>query len=133
MADLIWNQEQMTTGVPAVDAQHQEWIRRYNEFNRAIQEGKGMDAVKNTLDFFIDYADTHFKFEEKVMAERNCSAAKANKDAHKSMLKTLKGFKSYGRKNKFSMIEMVGLRIQMEKWLVDHILGIDIKLRETVR
>ena len=61
MATIIWNPKTMATGVPVVDAQHQEWIRRYNEFDEAISQGKGMNVVQNTLDFFLAYADVHFK------------------------------------------------------------------------
>jgi hemerythrin len=131
MADITWNPQKMATGVPAVDAQHQEWIRRYNNFNNAIQQGKGVEAVQSTLEFFVDYADTHFKFEEEIMSEHNCAAAKANLEAHEHMRNILAGFKSYAEKHGYSMSEMIGLRIQMEEWLIKHILTIDIQLRNT--
>jgi hemerythrin len=129
MANIVWNSQKMTTGVPEVDAQHQEWIRRYNEFNDAIHQGKGIESVKRTLDFFIEYADIHFKLEEAAMAERGCPAAEANRIAHEHMRNILSGFKSYAVKYGYSMSEMIGLKIQMEQWLVKHILTIDVKLR----
>jgi hemerythrin len=131
MADIIWDPQKMATGVPTVDAQHQEWIRRYNKFNNAIHQGEGIEAVQSTLDFFVDYADTHFKFEEAVMAERNCPAAKDNLAAHEHMRSILAGFKSYAKTHGYSMFEMIGLRMQMEEWLVKHILTIDIQLRDS--
>jgi hemerythrin-like metal-binding protein len=127
---INWDPEKMVTGVPEVDAQHQEWIRRYNKFNDAIQQGMGVESVQSTLDFFIDYADIHFKLEEVAMIERNCPAAKANLVAHQHMRGILAGFKSYAKIHGYSMSEMLGLRIQMEKWLVKHILTIDIQLRD---
>ncbi|MFZ5912499.1 MAG: bacteriohemerythrin [Chloroflexota bacterium] len=131
MTTIIWDPEKMSTGVPGVDAQHQEWIRRYNSFCDAITQGKGMEEVKRTLNFFIEYADTHFNYEEKVMAERHCRTAEANRAAHENMRQILAGFNGYVAQHGYSIMEMQGLRLQMEKWLINHILNIDLGLRET--
>lgn len=130
MAKIIWDLQRMSTGVPEVDAQHQEWIRRFNEFNDAICHGKGIEAVQSTLDFFMEYANTHFALEEAMMAKQNCPAAKANLAAHDQMRSILSGFKSYGKKHGYTLSDMQGLRIQMEDWLVNHILTIDVQLRD---
>lgn len=131
MAAIIWDPKKMSTGVAAVDAQHQEWIRRFNQFDEAISQGKGMDVVQSTLEFFIKYADVHFKFEESVMDECNCPAAKDNRDAHEHMRNVLKGFNAYVSKHGYSISEIYGLKHQMEEWLLNHILTIDIRLRDS--
>ena len=131
MTTITWNPKTMATSVPEVDAQHQEWIRRYNQFDEAISQGKGIEAVQSTLDFFISYADVHFKFEESVMDERHCSAAMDNQAAHEHMRNILRGYKSYVNKHGFSIAEVQGLKHQMEEWLVKHILTIDIQLRDS--
>jgi hemerythrin-like metal-binding protein len=91
-----------------------------------------MEEARQTLDFFIQYADTHFSYEEKVMDERHCAAAELNREDHENMRRILAGFHEYVDHHGYSIIEMQGLRSQMEKWLVNHILTIDIRLRETV-
>ena len=48
---INWDPNKMATGVPEVDAQHQEWIRRYNEFDAAVSHGQGLEAVQSALDF----------------------------------------------------------------------------------
>ncbi|MBI5353917.1 MAG: hemerythrin family protein [Chloroflexi bacterium] len=131
MANIVWDPQKMATGVKAVDAQHQEWIRRYNKFNDAIHQGKGIEVVQSTLEFFIDYTDVHFAVEEAAMAERNYPAAKDNLAAHELMRSVLAGFKSYVEVHGYSMPEILGLRIRMEEWLVNHILTIDIQLRDS--
>lgn len=131
MAQISWDQEAMSTGVPEVDAQHQEWIRRFNQFDEAINQGKGVDAIQKTLDFFITYADVHFTFEEAVMDKHNCPAAKDNREAHGKMRRILRGYKTYVEKHGFSILELRGLKYQMERWLIEHILTIDIQLRDT--
>jgi hemerythrin-like metal-binding protein len=131
MTTITWNPKTMATGVPEVDAQHQEWIRRYNQFDDAINQAKGIEAVQSTLDFFIRYADVHFKFEETVMDECHCPAAKDNHAAHEHMRNILRGYEAYAKKHGFSIKEVTGLKHQMEGWLVKHILTIDIQLRDS--
>ncbi len=131
MTTITWNPTAMSTGVPEVDAQHQEWIRRYNAFDEAIDQGKGMEVVQSTLEFFLRYADVHFKFEEAVMDERHCAAATANRVDHEHMRNILKGFNSSVKAHGYSISEIVGLKLRMEEWLIKHILTIDIQLRNT--
>jgi hemerythrin len=131
MTTIVWNPKTMSTGVPKVDAQHQEWIRRYNLFDDAITQGKALDVVQSTLDFFVEYADFHFDFEESVMEERHCSAAAANKADHEHMRNILRGFNKYVKKHGFSVSEVISLKIEMEEWVVKHILTIDVQLRDS--
>lgn len=129
MAAIIWNPQKMSTGVPTVDAQHQEWIRRYNEFDEAINQGKGMETVQNTLEFFLAYADVHFKLEEEVMDQRRCPASRENRIDHEHMRNILSGFRARVKRYGYSISEVIGLKLRMEEWLIKHILTIDIQLR----
>lgn len=127
---IKWDSAKMSTGFADVDAQHQEWIRRFNQFDEAIQKQHGLEAVRSTLDFFIGYANTHFALEERRMAEQNCPTAEANRAAHQVMRDMLSGFKKYLEKKEVSMSDVAVLRYDMENWLVTHILEIDIKLKD---
>lgn len=128
MATITWNSKTMATGMSVVDAQHQEWIRRYNQFDEAINQGKGPEAIKNTLDFFIAYTNIHFKFEEALMDERHCSAATDNHADHEYMRQMLADFV---KNREYSINEVIGLKLKMKEWLVKHILTIDIQLRNS--
>ena len=127
---IKWDPKKMSTNVPEVDAQHQEWIRRFNEFDAAVSQGLGLEFVSSTLDFFANYADTHFTLEEAFMAERHCPAAEANRLAHDQMRRILAGFKAYVAREGASMVEVAALKMEMQEWLVKHILTIDIQLRD---
>lgn len=126
---INWDPSEMATGVPEVDAQHQEWLRRYNEFDEAISQGMGLDAMRRTLDFFATYAETHFRFEEACMVERNCPAEEANRLAHERMRNILGGLKRYMGQKGISLIQVGILQREMHEWLVKHILTVDIQLR----
>ena len=68
---IEWNSEKMATGFPEIDAQHKEWIRRVNEFDDAVVNRKGLEAIQNTLDFLAQYSETHFSGEEVLMTQHN--------------------------------------------------------------
>jgi hemerythrin-like metal-binding protein len=129
---IEWDPEKMGTGVPEVDRQHREWIRRYNQFDEAVSAGQGLEAIRTTIDFFANYAETHFKLEEARMDEYNCPAAAANRADHNKMRTILSGLQSYVSKRGASLIEVESLRQRMSDWLINHILTIDIRLRECV-
>ena len=39
----------MTTGFPEIDAEHQELLRRFNQFHEAVKSHHGKEAVEKTL------------------------------------------------------------------------------------
>ncbi len=86
--------------------------------------------MRSTLDFFANYAEVHFKIEEAYMDERDCPAAEANRTGHQQMRNILAGFQEYMKHQGVSMIEVSTLRLEMQEWLVKHILTIDIQLRD---
>lgn len=131
MARITWDSKTMSTGVPEVNAQHQEWLRRYNQFDDAIRQGKALEVVHSTLNFFIQYAEFHFKFEESVMDERLCSAAQANHVDHQLMRNILSAYQAYEKQYGYSIGEVIGLKLRMDQWLIKHILTIDIQLRDS--
>lgn len=126
---IKWNPPLLATGIPEIDAQHQEWIRCFNEFDNAVCQGRGMEIMDSTLDFFIKYAENHFKFEEAVMDELRCPAAEINRTDHESMKAILYGFKCYWVRHEITPVDIASLRLEMQEWLVNHIMTIDTKLR----
>ena len=127
---IKWDPEKMATGVPEVDEQHQEWIRRYNEFDEAVSEGKGLEVVRDALVFFANYAETHFRLEEACMNKRHCPAAEANRAGHERMRNILIGFDEYVERKGVSMVQVTILKKEMQEWLIEHMLTIDIQLRD---
>ena len=127
---IKWDSKTMATNVAEVDAQHQEWIRRFNVFDEAISQGHGLDALRSTLDFFANYAEEHFRLEEAQMDAHHCPAAEANRIGHQQMRNILSGFQQYLKYQNVSLVEVAALRMEMYQWLVNHILTVDIRLRD---
>lgn len=126
---ILWDEEKMTTGVPEIDAQHREWIRRFNEFEEAVVNRKGQEAIKATLDFMGRYAETHFADEEGRMAQLNSPALEENRSEHNEFRRKLAEIKSWVEREGATTVEVVALKGTLEDWLVNHICTVDVKLR----
>lgn len=122
----------MTTGVAEIDAQHQELIRRFNDFHDAVVHAKGKDVVARTLTFLGEYTVTHFAREEACMTAHRCPAAAANKSAHDKVRADLARIKARIAKDGINSINVVQLELILGNWIRNHIATIDVKLRECV-
>ena len=128
---IQWDEQRMTTGVPEIDAQHKEWIRRFNEFEEAVVNHKGQEAIQATLDFLGRYAETHFADEEARMISSKSPALEENRSDHDVFRRKLAEIRSWVEREGATTVEVLALRGTLEDWLVNHICTIDVKLRGT--
>lgn len=129
---ITWNQERMTTGVPEIDREHQELIRRFNEFHEAMTKGRGRDAAAKLLAFIVEYTENHFAHEEKCMRERRCPTAAANLAAHNALRREIADLKPKLKEGGLSLVDLIKIERTLGDWLQSHICAIDVKLRDTV-
>jgi hemerythrin len=126
---VVWDNS-LATGSHSVDNQHKELFRQVAAFEDAMKQGKGRDELRKILDFLAKYVVRHFADEEKLMAKVNCPAAAVNKQAHTQFLTTYsnlrKQFDGAGA-GPALVLDMYNL---LSKWLVQHIKGIDVQLRD---
>jgi hemerythrin-like metal-binding protein len=128
---IEWNGEKMATGLSDIDAQHKEWIRRFNEFDAAVVSRKGQDAIQSTLDFLAQYTEIHFAGEEASMARLHSPALAANRAAHDEFRGKIAEIKAWVKQEGATPVEVVALKVTLEEWLVNHICTIDVQLRDT--
>ncbi len=129
---ITWDEQRMTTGVPEIDAQHQELIRRFNSFHDAVVHARGREAIGQTLRFLHEYARTHFSKEEACMAAYRCPAAATNKAAHDEVRAQLAKIEERMDRAGIQSIDVVQLELILGNWIRDHICTVDVKLRECV-
>ncbi|HEY5158825.1 MAG TPA: bacteriohemerythrin [Anaerolineales bacterium] len=127
---IEWNDEKMATGFPEIDAQHKEWIRRINEFDDAVTNRKGQEAIQNTLDFLAQYSETHFIGEEAIMAKHNSPALGLNRAEHEEFRGKLAEIRTWVKNAGATSVEVVALKSALEDWLVNHISTVDVQLRK---
>jgi hemerythrin-like metal-binding protein len=123
----------MTSGFPEIDAQHKEWITRFNAFNQAVVQHKGAEAFSDALMFFIRYTETHFRTEETLMKVYHCSGEGLNKQEHDKFQKRVQEITYQTWPLGATEEDVLNLKAELGEWLVSHICKVDIKLREVVK
>ena len=125
--------EDYCTNVDRIDDQHRQLFKFVNELDRIVKRGVSSGPEVDHLMLFLGpYTRVHFSYEESCMHRNNCSAAKANKSAHREFLKVYDGIIEEYRKSGGSLELLIRLRDMMEKWLDEHICAIDVKLRDCI-
>jgi len=126
---LTYNPKTMATGVPSVDAQHQELFRRVGQLQEAMRQGRGRDEVGKLLEFLGGYIVDHFTDEEQWMERLNCPAAAENRRAHRELLAKFNEFRAAFQKGDLGPTAVMQLYEVLTDWLVRHVQGIDMRLR----
>jgi hemerythrin-like metal-binding protein len=70
MALITWGPK-LEIGIGIVDSQHRRLVDLINQLNEAMEGGRGVAVVGETLEGLIDYTHTHFRTEEDLLKEHN--------------------------------------------------------------
>ncbi len=125
---IKWDPEIMSTGSIVIDDQHKEWIRRFNQFEDAVINRHGTEAIYDALQFFMSYTETHFPYEEALMKKYNCPVAELNRAEHDLFRHKLLALEKRVRSEGVSLVEVIELKVDMEQWLFNHICKVDAEL-----
>jgi hemerythrin len=129
---LEWKSD-YETGVLAIDSQHKVLFDHINRLGKLLEqatiEGSEMD---NLLIFLEDYARQHFNSEETCMARFRCPAYARNKEDHGLFLNVLKFYKGEYEVTSRPKEMLERLHESMVWWINQHILKVDIQLKDFV-
>lgn len=126
---IEWN-DNLKSGIQIIDEQHQELIVMLNRFGR-FRCGK--DCFNEAFAELEDFANTHFKEEEDLMASLNYPKYKEHKTCHDEFVETLKNFKEKikNHKNTHEFGEEI---IELgENWITNHYSNEDIELVKYIK
>ena len=78
-------------GIPVIDGQHEHLVNLCNDFYQSLLKNNDAEnyqmLVKDTLEDCLNYAQTHFAEEEKLMIASNFDGYKAHKASHDAFTK----------------------------------------------
>ena len=120
------------TGIEHIDNQHKTIFKMAEDFQAALDEGRGDRVYGNLLQSLDHYVRTHFTFEERCMDEHQCPVAQKNIEAHVRFVDVLSNYKQRYAAIDFDRAEAHNLVITIEQWLANHICSIDMHLRQCV-
>jgi hemerythrin len=129
---LVFSPATMGTGVGSVDAQHRQLFDVINRLSADMAAGKGKDEVGWVLGELAKYAISHFSHEESCTARFGCPVAAQNKAAHAAFLQTFTALKAEFDRTGPSATLAIRVQQEVSKWITNHIVGVDVKLRPCV-
>ncbi|RJX25427.1 MAG: hypothetical protein C4531_17170 [Desulfurivibrio sp.] len=131
MGKIIWSSAYSVQSA-FIDHQHQILVGIVNDFNQAIARGEGMKTAYSILNRLIQYAEQHFRDEEKLMeiARYPAEQLQAHIREHEKLTEDIfrhgENWHSYGKE----ALPEIGRFLK--EWLLDHILTSDMKYSKYV-
>lgn len=128
MIGFAWSEE-MSVGVPALDADHRGIIRMINMLHSADEQNAGYVA-DNALDGVIAYCDYHFAREERVMMGCGFPGLEFHRREHEEFTRFVSGLRERYSRQDTTVIEELG--DYLTRWLCHHILIQDMAYKPYV-
>jgi len=126
---LQWD-DSLSIGINTIDAQHQFLICVANEVHKKVRSGEGADVVIPAINKMMDYSDIHFTNEEKIMQAHAFPDLEEHKKAHDFFIKKLEYFQDSLKE--YPLVVGNEIAFFLRDWLVSHIQGEDIRIRDYV-
>lgn len=127
---ILW-EAKYETGVKEIDHQHQWLFDFANDLERELNNNADKANVHHILTKLEEYAQKHFQFEESCMNKWKCPFANENQCAHKNFVYAYENFMERYKREGQSEELAWKIHHMVERWIVNHICRIDLKLRET--
>jgi len=129
MKTLQWN-DSLSIGVDSIDSQHKELIRIVNELITCIDSGNIESNAIKIMHELKEYTVLHFVDEEKYMNSIKYNKINEHRAAHNQLKHSVSFFQSslyhhecFDKEKSITFIK---------HWLLDHVLGEDMKIKEFI-
>jgi len=124
MAYLNWTNE-FSVENTSIDEQHKQLFKIINDLHASMKEGKSKEIMVGLLTRLVDYTQTHFSNEEKLMEKYKYPDLIKHKTEHAKLItKVLDYQKNFNIKSAITSIDIMNF---LKDWLTNHILVTDKK------
>ena len=118
---LVWTHK-YALGIRRLDADHVTLVALLNQLHINLAEDRSDHALEPILAALINYADYHFRFEERIMVESHYPGAAAHKAIHDSFRARIQDLLGEPVRSRDGARK---LRALLGSWLFDHIVKAD--------
>ncbi len=121
MARIEWTEE-LSVGVPELDAQHQRWINMINELHDTLLHGDADDLVEITgrmLRNMAEYVDEHFQAEEAYMERVGFVGLEEHRRIHQRFSERVRRYLEE-HESGVTLLNTTLMK-ELENWLTEHI------------
>ena len=106
-----------------MDLQHRKLVDLLNQLEMAMRNGKGKEVIGAVLAELIQYTQTHFSSEERLMTANRFPDLALHKIEHTKLTQRVIKFKADYESGKVALT--IPILSFLEDWLVNHIQGLD--------
>lgn len=126
---IEWSDE-LNTGIPIIDEQHQELLVMLNRLGRLRC---GRESLLEALNDLQDYVNTHFKTEEEFMIQIKYPEYSKHKLCHDKFIKDIEIIQE--KLDKVSDINDLGIELyeSVAGWIIDHYSVEDVELVKYIK
>lgn len=117
---MEWS-DSLSIGVPEIDEQHKELVRRVNAFYATLRTESSKAETLKMLDFLASYVVTHFRDEEAIQVRTNYPNYADHKQIHADFIKSVGEMRDDISKNGITSISSSVIAMTLSNWLVNHI------------
>ncbi len=79
--------ESLSVGEEQLDAEHQAFFGFVSELEQAVADGKGGDVLGEIVLRLLEYVQTHFAYEERLLAEAGYQGLERHRTVHSEFSK----------------------------------------------
>jgi hemerythrin len=125
MKELTWDKT-LSVDVPEIDEDHRRLVDLYNILNHAVAEDDSPEYIAAVTDELIACTVWHFRHEERLMLRYGYEGLAEHRAEHEDLIASARELQQRlqdaGRSVSNQEVEF------LERWLVGHIFGADMKL-----
>ena len=120
-AYIVWK-DFYSVNNPLLDSEHKQIIEYVNELYTAMNSPSDSAAKKRVLERLVQYTQTHFDHEEKIMQEVDYPDLAAHKALHDDMRRQTIGLRTH-----LTLVTARDVLVFLKEWWLGHIQGEDKK------
>lgn len=126
-AFLVWDNA-YNTDIEQIDEDHKKLLNMINNLRSSTLCNTGEEFERRTLQELVDYTESHFEKEERLMQEYGYPDYEGHKAQHDQMAQYVAGFiKRYDEHGNKVLPDVAD---HLTRWLIQHINGTDMKYVE---
>jgi len=125
---LDWSDD-LSVGIPAIDAEHRHSILLINQLNEAIISRMDIEVIKKRMQAVMDDAASHFSHEEEMFRRWGYPQAEEHAQKHVQAIQFFQKIMS-GFNRDTTEYEWIEAGLKVKQALTGHMLAEDMKYRE---
>ncbi len=122
MATFTWN-DSYSVNIKKLDEQHKKLFAMIDELHSAMSSGKGKEVIGKVLDEMLEYTQTHFTTEEKLLEKHHYPHLDIQQKEHAAFIQKVSEMQQKMKNGSLTL--SIEVSQFLKDWLTKHILGSD--------